>query len=59
MFGLKKQSKNDIEEMRRKLRREYEIQIASGFEEQVIKLSRVDRMSDEEVRRECRKYHIK
>lgn len=59
MFGLKNNSKNDIKEMRAKLRREYEIQIASGFEEQLMKLSRIDRLSDDEVRRECRKYHVK
>lgn len=58
MFGLKKQSETDIRELRRKLRREFEIQIASGFEEQLIQLSKIDKMSDEEVRRACKRYHI-
>lgn len=58
MFGSKKKKTSSIDELRKKLCHEYEIQIASGFEEQLIQLGRIKKMSDKEVLRECKRYHI-
>lgn len=59
MFFNSTKSTSDTKKLRKKLKEFYEDMYIAGIDEVVIDLVDIDKMSDKEVIRECKKLHIK